>query len=351
MTDTSRADGAPLLSFCIPTYNRAASLVPLVRRVLSCAAPEIEVVVSDNGSTDDTLPQLAAIDDPRLTVLKQPTNRGALFNQVSVLTRGRGRYSALLLDKDSVEPSLIPAFLDFLRREAPASGYCEYHGAIDAPASLFAPGGPSLRRVGYSCHHPSGYFFRADDLRDIRSVERFVDHAVVGNFPFEFMQAELFLRGPAAIYQAPVFIPETLEAAQAVKSFTISGAKGDAFFMPKGRLKIAVCFSSHILGLPLATELKRQLVFDRFAQGLWHSTVGYRSIMANEAICDHYHVATRHVSRLEQLSIAFNFYRGFVSELKAARQGPERPTGLDVLMDTARRLLRRVGKQLGRQFA
>jgi glycosyltransferase involved in cell wall biosynthesis len=341
----------PLLSFCIPTYNRVGSVLPLVRRVLESSSSEIEVVVSDNGSTDDTLTQLATIHDPRLVIIRNEINRGALFNQVNVLLQGRGTYSALLLDKDSVDPAFIPSFLDFLRRESPFTGYCEYHQPMGTPARLFQLGGEALRGMAYSCHHPSGYFFRKADLHDIHIVERFSDHGTVGNFPFEFMQAELALRGPAAIFQEPIFVPESLEAAQAIKSFTINAIKEDAFFSPKGRLKTAVRFSSHILGLPLPTDLKRHLVFDRFAQGLWHSTVGYRSIMANEAICDHYHIATRRVSRLELVLIALDYYRGFVRQLKAAQQNAERPMGSDVLIDTARRLVRRVGRRLGRQFA
>lgn len=337
----------PLLSFCIPTYNRVGSTLPLVRRVLESPSDEIEVIVSDNGSTDDTLAQLATIDDPRLLVIQQRVNRGALFNQVNVLVQGQGIYSALLLDKDSVDPTFIPLFLDFLRRESPATGYCEYHLPAGTPARIFAQGGEALRGMAYSCHHPSGYFFRKADLREIRIVERFSDHEVVGNFPFEFMQAELALRGPAAIFQEPVFIPEALEAARAIKSFTINGMKEDAFFLPKGRLNTAVRFSSHILGLPLAADLKRQLVLDRFAQGLSFATIDYRMIMANEAICDHYHIATRRVGLLELLPIAVGYYRGFVRQLKAAQQGADHPNEFAVLIDSARRLFRRLGRRLG----
>lgn len=348
MTDDLR-HSVPLLSFCIPTYNRIGSLLPLVRRVLECPSNEIEIVVADNCSTDDTAAQLDAIGDARLVVLRNEINRGALFNQVNVLLQGRGTYSALLLDKDSVDPAFLPAFLDFLRRESPSTGYCEYHQPSGTPVRRFQQGGEALRGMAYSCHHPTGYFFRKADLHDIRIVDRFSDHASVGNFPFEFMQAELALRGPAAIFQDPVFIPETLESARAIKSFTINAMKEDAFFSPKGRLKTAVRFSSHILDLPLTKDLQRQLVFDRFAQGLWHATVGYRAIMANEAICDHYHIASRRVDRFELLSIALQYYRGFVDQLKTARHGVDHPNGFAVLMDTGHRLVRRIARRFGRE--
>jgi hypothetical protein len=180
-------------------------------------------------------------------ILQNEVNRGALFNQVHVLLQGRGAYSALLLDKDSVDPAFIESFITFLRRKAPITGYCEYHQPAGTPERHFQQGADGLKGMAYSCHHPSGYFFRKAYLSEIRIVERFSQHDLVGNFPFEFMQAELALQGPSSIFQEPVFIPETLEDAKAIKSFTIDGMKEDAFFLPKGRMKTAVRFSAHIM--------------------------------------------------------------------------------------------------------
>lgn len=336
----------PLLSFCIPTYNRAGAVLQLVRRVLESPSAEIEIVVADNCSTDGTVAQLLTIDDSRLVVFQNEVNRGALYNQVNVLLQGRGIYSVLLLDKDSVDPKYIASFLEFLRREEPFTGYCEYHQPAGMPALLFQSGGEALLGMAYSCHHPSGYFFRKADLHDIRIVDRFSDHAMVGNFPFEFMQAELALRGSAGVFQEPVFVPESLEDARAIKSFTINGIKEDAFFLPKGRLNTAIQFSSHIFGLPLANDLKNRLVAGRFIQGLRGATLEYRSIMANEAICHHYHIASRHVGKLELMKITVDFCRGFVGQLNSVRPDSGHLTGFGVLFVTAIRLLQFVVKRL-----
>ncbi len=350
MTDQLQTD-TPLLSFCIPTYNRVGALIPLVRRILQCPSHDFEIVVSDNLSTDDTVAQLRSINDPRLVILQNEVNRGALFNQVHVLIQGRGTYSALLLDKDSVDPAFIDTFITFLRRGAFSTGYCEYHKPAGTPERQFDQGAAGLLGMAYSCHHPTGYFFRKLDLRDIRIVDRFSQHNFVGNFPFEFMQAELALRGPSAIFQEPLFVPETLDDAKAIKSFTIDGVKEDAFFSPKGRMKTASRFSAHILGLPLSGDIQRQLVFDRFFQGLWHATVGYRQIMANEAICDHYHIATRRIGRLEMFMSAIFYYSGFVSELKDSQKCFAFPSAGSFLLETARRISRRFVRRVSRQFA
>jgi glycosyltransferase involved in cell wall biosynthesis len=346
---SSPVTGPPCtLSFCIPTYNRANTVIDLVLRLLQCPTPDIEVVVLDNGSTDDTVELLKGITDERLTVCSNGTNRGVIFNVVSVLLQGRGDYSVLLLDKDSIDTDLIPSFLDFLRRESPATGYCEYNLPKGTLSLLFAKGSDAVRNVAYKCNHPSGYFFRAADLHDIRVIDRFTDYDYVGNFPFEFIQAELCMRGTAAIYQESLFIPETQEAARATKSYSISGSNKDAYFKPKGRLKIAVNFSSHILSLPLASVLKRQLIFDRFEQGLRNATVGYRRIMANKAICEHHYITTRRVGRLELLVITIDFYFSFSRQLKSMGRDSATPTGVELLMDMALRLILRIATRLAR---
>ena len=45
----------PSLSICIPTYNRSRCLAELLDSILSQGLPQIEVVVSDDASSDDTV--------------------------------------------------------------------------------------------------------------------------------------------------------------------------------------------------------------------------------------------------------------------------------------------------------
>jgi abequosyltransferase len=45
---------APLLSICIPTYNRARCLAALLDSIHAQKTDEVEIIVSDKASTDDT---------------------------------------------------------------------------------------------------------------------------------------------------------------------------------------------------------------------------------------------------------------------------------------------------------
>jgi hypothetical protein len=72
--------------------------------------------------------------------------------------------------------------------------------------------------------------------------------------------------------------------------------------------------------------------------------------MANEAICDHNHIATRRIDLLEMLMIASTYYVGFVRELKERQEGFASRFDGAVLLETARRLTRRVVRLVGRPF-
>lgn len=333
------------LSICIPTYNRSAKVHRLVERILKVADPRLQVVVSDNGSTDDTLGRLGEITDSRLKVHANGENRGVLYNALNVLEQSRGRFAALLLDKDDIDPDLIPDFKRFLlTNESLACGYCRYHSVPPAKTAVHFKGMAALRHVAYVGHHPTGYFFETRLLRSVDFVRRFSSFAAVGHFPFDFIFAELALLGDAAVYHAPVFSPETAETAAKHKSLGTNASTEDAFFSPKGRLRTAIGFSQHIKTLAIPAGQKTQLIAERFVRGLVDSTVGYREIMANPDLCTHYHIESRAVGAQETAVDALRFYRRFVAEVTGSSSPDSRPGIVGLHLGIARsavgRLLR-----------
>jgi 2-polyprenyl-3-methyl-5-hydroxy-6-metoxy-1,4-benzoquinol methylase len=68
-------DEVACLSVVMPAYNEAATIETVIHRVL--ASPWVaEVIVVDDGSTDDSAAIVRAIGDPRLRLLLQPVNLG-----------------------------------------------------------------------------------------------------------------------------------------------------------------------------------------------------------------------------------------------------------------------------------
>jgi succinoglycan biosynthesis protein ExoO len=84
------ADG-PLVTVGIPSYESSRFIEAAVRSALAQDFTDLEVLVIDDQSSDDTVALLAAIDDGRLRVLVNDTNLGAGRNWNRVLEEARGR--------------------------------------------------------------------------------------------------------------------------------------------------------------------------------------------------------------------------------------------------------------------
>lgn len=95
----------PAASIVIPSYQHGAFVADAVRSALAQTVP-IEVIVVDDGSTDDTLAVLAALADPRLRVLSLP-HRGPSAARNAGLDAARGEFVMLLDADDVIAPTKI----------------------------------------------------------------------------------------------------------------------------------------------------------------------------------------------------------------------------------------------------
>jgi glycosyltransferase involved in cell wall biosynthesis len=96
MTDEQRID----VSILIPTYNQSAYILEAVESALAQDYPYLEVVVSDDCSPDGTAELVESrVSDPRLRVIRNPSNLGRVANYRSALAAARGRW-VINLDGD-----------------------------------------------------------------------------------------------------------------------------------------------------------------------------------------------------------------------------------------------------------
>lgn len=97
-----------LISIGIPTYNRAkGNLRKVIERALGQTYTNIEVIVSDNCSADNTPEVVQSFDDPRLRYFRQETNIGANNNFNYCLNQARGEYFLLFHDDDMIDPDFV----------------------------------------------------------------------------------------------------------------------------------------------------------------------------------------------------------------------------------------------------
>jgi glycosyltransferase involved in cell wall biosynthesis len=85
-------------SIIIPAYNAAATIGPAVVSALDQTYPDLDVIVVDDGSSDDTAERARAAgrSDPRLRVERLPNNRGVSVARNTGIAMARGTWLALL---------------------------------------------------------------------------------------------------------------------------------------------------------------------------------------------------------------------------------------------------------------
>ncbi|GAA2721736.1 glycosyltransferase family 2 protein [Cellulomonas aerilata] len=109
---------APLISIGVPAYNAETFIVAALESLLAQEVTDLEVVVSDNGSTDGTerLCREIAARDPRVRYVRQPVNRGgaANFNAVFALRHPGARYFKWAAADDVHDPRYLTAVLALL---------------------------------------------------------------------------------------------------------------------------------------------------------------------------------------------------------------------------------------------
>jgi len=106
----------PLVSICVPTYNSAQYLRPCLDSIVSQTYNNIEVIFSDNASTDNTvsiLKEYAQQDGYRLNTNATNTGAGANFNRLIDLARGE--YIAIYHADDFYDKTIVETSVNILQ--------------------------------------------------------------------------------------------------------------------------------------------------------------------------------------------------------------------------------------------
>ena len=105
----------------IPTRNRWALLSRALASVLEQEDVTLEVVVVDEGSTDETPERLAALTDERVRALRNDSPTGVANARNRGISAARGEWVAFLDDDDFWAPTKLRAQLDGCADAGPTS--------------------------------------------------------------------------------------------------------------------------------------------------------------------------------------------------------------------------------------
>jgi glycosyltransferase involved in cell wall biosynthesis len=100
-----------LFSVILPTFNRARMAAAAVLSVLRQTDPDFELIVVNDGSTDDTRRVLDALPkDPRVTLLHQERNKGQHVCRNIAIRRAKGQFVTFLDSDDLYLPNRLALF-------------------------------------------------------------------------------------------------------------------------------------------------------------------------------------------------------------------------------------------------
>jgi len=120
----------PEISVIIPSFNHASFIGNAVQSVFSQSCNDFELIVVEDGSTDNSLEVLSGFSDPRLIVLTQP-NQGAHAAINRGLSTATGEFLAILNSDDLYYPLRLEKMLEVLKADQQVGLAGSYIDIID----------------------------------------------------------------------------------------------------------------------------------------------------------------------------------------------------------------------------
>lgn len=196
---------APLMSVVIPTYNYGQYIQRCVQSVLDQGVDDIEILVLDNASSDETPDVVARFSaDPRVRYMCNRYNYGPGYNWGNGLWVARGRYFTFLSADDYFNPGHLSRLLGELKNHPEVKvGYTRTLWVDESNVVL-----PQSRHIGHLSHDyvggrnevadllvfdnyvtPSAVIF---DRTSFRQTWRPVENAGAGDWDMVIQMAERF---------------------------------------------------------------------------------------------------------------------------------------------------------------
>lgn len=115
-----------LVSIIMPTYNSARFIDETLQSVFAQTYTNWEIVVVDNGSTDDTLEKIKKYNDHRIRVFVNEVNKGQAYSRNRAIDEANGRFIAFLDSDDIWTPDKLQIQLEYMAENNYLACYSNY---------------------------------------------------------------------------------------------------------------------------------------------------------------------------------------------------------------------------------
>ena len=192
----------PRLTIAIPTVNRADLLDRAIKSALAQTSPDIEIIVSDNGSTDETpavIERYVKQGLPNLRTLRHSATMPVARHSELILEQVRGELLLALSDDDFLEPEFAAEVLAAFDRHPESSfvytGCAVHYENVQVPV----PVGPPLESgADFLANHFAGkrqvqWCACVTRVRDLREIGPLPDDRILGDM---YYWTRLAFKGP-----------------------------------------------------------------------------------------------------------------------------------------------------------
>lgn len=126
----------PLVSVCIPTFNRGHYIEDAVSSAIAQTYERLEIIVVDDASDDDTVTLVTAYDDPRIRLHRNSRRLGQNANRNRTLALAEGELIKFLDSDDLLDPDCVAKMVDVFA-EDPGVGlvFARRRIAFEKPAT------------------------------------------------------------------------------------------------------------------------------------------------------------------------------------------------------------------------
>jgi glycosyltransferase involved in cell wall biosynthesis len=115
-------DKTPIISVILPTFNRAYLIEKSIESVLKQTFTNFELLIIDDGSTDDTETVVQNINDPRIKYIKCIENKGASRARNIGIKNAQGEYIAFQDSDDEWYPNKLEMHMEAFKTASPDVG-------------------------------------------------------------------------------------------------------------------------------------------------------------------------------------------------------------------------------------
>jgi glycosyltransferase involved in cell wall biosynthesis len=218
----------------MPSYNHEGYIGEALNSVMEQSYQNFEIVITDDGSTDDTVKIIQSINDKRIKLLVNPVNKGISATLNSSIARARGEYISVMGSDDIYEKDKLKKQISVLKSNKNIGAIFGWADIVDNEGTNINKGSELYKlfqqknknRFEWLRH----FFYKDNCLCASSAMVRKSCHDEVGYYDERFMQLQdldLWIR-ILRHYEIDI-IPETLVKYRVLKnSKNVSSEKSDS---------------------------------------------------------------------------------------------------------------------------